>query len=225
MKVTIAALLCASALGVAAPVLAQPYGPPPGAPVGPAMAGHDIRGQLETLERRIQDGDRDRTLDRGEFDRAMRELNSIRDQDRDMRYRNHGDLNDYDRGVLQQRIDNLSRSIHWMRTNGGPGLPPPGAMPPPPPSGPGQWSLDQREDWIQQRIERGRADGSLSRREAFRAQQSLNSIRAMQARLTRRDGGRLNGPDRLYIEQRLDSLRNSIHWMRDNGEFAPWARP
>lgn len=227
MKTMIAALLCASALGSAAPVLAQPYGPPPGAPVGPAMAGHDLRGQLDTLERRIQDGDRAHQLDRGEFDRATRELNNIRDSERNMRFRNHGDLNDVDRGMLQQRIDQLSRSIHWMRENG-PGLPPPPppviAAPPPPPGGPMAWSLDQREDWLQQRISRGRADGSLNRREAVRAERSLNDIRSMQARLTLRGHGRLNPTDRLYIEQRLDRLRDTIHGMRDSGDNAPWLR-
>jgi len=195
------------------------------------MAGHDLRGQLETLERRIQDGDRDRTIDRGEFDRATRELNSIRDQERDMRFRGRGDLNPGDRAILQDRIDHLARSIHWMRENG-PGLPPPppprpGFNPPPPPPmpAPGAWSLDRRTDWIQQRISRGRADGSLSRREATRAQTELNSIRAAQARLTRRDHGVLNGPDRLYIEQRLDRLSNGLKWMRQNNDVAPWARP
>lgn len=228
MKPILAALLCASALGVAAPVLAQPYPgqPYPGRPSDVAP-GHDLRGQLDTLESRIRDGVRDRQIDDREFDRAIRELNSIRDQERDLRARGGG-LSDVDRGMLQQRIDQLSRSIHWMREHGPmPGMtpPPPVVAPPPPPMGPGAWSLNQREDWLQQRIERGRADGSLDRREAYRAQRALNDIRAMQARLTRRGHGRLNDADRTYIEQRLDRLRDGLRWMRDNGERSPWARP
>lgn len=223
MRTTLAALLCVTTLGVAAPALAQPDRPV--APVGPAMAGHDIRGQLEELERRIQDGDRQHQLDRGEFDRATRELNNIRDAERDMRFRHHGDLNDFDRGVLQQRIDQLARSIHWMRRDG-PMPPPPGAMPPPPPPpGPGQWSLDQREDWVQQSINRGRADGSLDRREYRRAQSTLNDIRSTQAYMVRRGHGRLSDADRFQLEQRIDRLRASLHWMRGNGETAPWGRP
>ncbi len=225
MRTTLAALLCVTTLGVAAPALAQPHGPPP----GPAMAGHDLRGQLEELERRIQDGDRQHQLDRGEFDRATRELQNIRDAERDMRLRNRGELNDYDRGVLQQRIDQLSRSIHWMRENG-PG-PRPGVSPPPAPPpavvplpAPGQWSLDQREDWIQQSINRGRADGSLDGREFRRAQSTLNDIRSTQAYMLRRGHGRLRDYDRMQLEQRLERLRASLHWMRGNGEMAPWGR-
>ncbi len=231
MKPILAVLLCASAISAAAPVMAQSYNPPPPGPPGPVVPGHDFREQLDTLERRIQDADRMHQLDRGEFDRATRELGNIRDAERNMRTRSGGRLNEYDRGALQTRIDQLSRSIHWMRENG-PGLPPDRMPPPPPVGGPmpppppvGGWSLAQRETWLQQRIERGRADGSLDRREAFRAQRSLNDIKTLQAQLTRRDHGRLNETDRLYIEQRLETLRNNLHWMRENRETAPWARP
>ena len=103
--------------------------------------------------------------------------------------------------------------------------PPPPVVGPPPPMAPGAWSLDRREDWIQQRINQGRMDGSLDRREAARAQRTLNEIRATQAQLTRRGHGRLSDTDRIYIEQRLDRLRDGLHWMRDNGERAPWMRP
>jgi hypothetical protein len=232
MKPILVALLCASAIGAAVPAMAQPYYPPPPGPPGAAVAGHDFREQLDTLERRIQDGERAHQIDRGEFDRATRELGNIRDSERNMRERSGGRLNEYDRGALQTRIDQLARSIHWMRENG-PGLPPPDRMPPPPPMGGPMsppppvvgWSLVQRETWLQQRIDRGRADGSLDRRETFRAQRALNDIKTLQAQLTRRDHGRLNETDRLYIEQRLETLRNSLHWMRENREMAPWARP
>ncbi len=227
MRTAIAALLCASALGVAAPVLAQPYGPPDRMPAGPAMAGHDLRGQLETLEHRIQDGDRSGQLDRGEFDRATRELQNIRDAERNMRARNGGELTDVNRGMLQQRIDQLARSIHWMREHGP--TPPPVVTPPPPviappPPGPMAWSLERREAWMQERIDRSRTDGSLSRREAYRAQRALSDIRSTQARFMRRDYGRLSDAHRAYIEQRLDRLRDSLRWMRGNGETAPWAQ-
>lgn len=220
MKATLTALLCASALGVvAAPALAQPY--PPRAVSPAAVPGHDFREQLETLENRLRDGQRDGTIDRGEYDRANRELASIRDQARELRERSGGELTDMQRGMIQQRIDQLARSIHWMRENDRDHMGPP----PPPPAPPGGWSLEQREDWLQQRIERGRADGSLDRREAYRAERSLRDIRAMQARLLRRDRGRLTDADRLYLEQRLDRLRDGLRWMRQNSETAPWARP
>ena len=39
------------------------------------------------------------------------------------------------------------------------------------------WELDRRLDWMQQRIDRGRADGSLDRREARRVQSEIIRIR------------------------------------------------
>ncbi len=234
MKPIFAAILTAGALSTGAlcaagaPALAQPFGPPP----GPAVPGHDLREQIDGLQHRIDDGVRAGQLDHAEFDRASRTLNDIRGDEMRMRMNHDGRLSDMDRAVLQHRIDELSRSIHWMREHG-PMVPAPGApVPPPPrpmpmPGAPlgGAWSLDQREDWIQHSIDRGRDDGSLNRREAFRAQRALDDIRRMQAHLVARDHGNLTGADRLYLEQRLDRLRGGLHWMRENSEAAPWARP
>jgi hypothetical protein len=61
--------------------------------------------------------------------------------------------------------------------------------------------LQQRIDWLQQRIERGRADGSLTRQEARRAQLELNDLRR-QADI---------------LDQRLDNLSRTIRWSRNNG--------
>jgi hypothetical protein len=212
MKPFLAALLAAGALTAGAtPVLAQPGFAP-----GAVLPGHDFHQQLEDLQRRINDGVREGQLDRGEFDRAQGALNSIRAEEGRMRMNHGGELTDMDRGVLQQRIDELSRSIHWMRDHGP--LPPP----PVPVPAPGVWSLDQREAWLQERIDRGRANGSLDRREVFRAERGLQDIRRMQADLTARDGGMLNPPDRHYLEERIDQLRSTLNWMQD---LPPWARP
>jgi len=61
--------------------------------------------------------------------------------------------------------------------------------------------LQQRIDWLQQRIDRGASDGSLSRAEANRAQYQLQQLR--------RDAG--------MLQSRLDSLSTSIRWARNNG--------
>lgn len=214
MRPILAALLGASALvTAAAPVLAQP----PRAVSPAAVPGRDFREQLQTLQDRLDAGVRDRTIDRGEYDRAIRELNHIRD---DMRQRwSDGRMDEGDRMQVQRRIDDLARSIHWMRETG-PGrplLPAPGPGP-----GPGGFSLDQREDWLQQRIEHARSDGSLDRRTAWRAQQMLNGVRHDQARLVRRDRGVLTERDRNYLEQRLDRIRDTLRGAREGGERSPW---
>ncbi len=62
--------------------------------------------------------------------------------------------------------------------------------------------IQQRIDWLEQRIERGRADGSLSRAEAQRAQREL-------AMLDR---------DAMLLDRRLDDLSRNIRWSRMDGD-------
>jgi hypothetical protein len=227
MKSLIALAFCASALSAAEPGLAQPYGPPPGSR-GVVQPGHGLREQLDALEGRVQEGIRAGQIDRGEADRANRELGSIRGEMVRLRDANGHDLSDMDRGRLQERLDSLSRSIHWMRQNG-PAPAPPARVVTMPPPGSGQivagdWTLERREAWLQERITRGRADGSLSRREAYRAQAALNDIKAQQARMIRR-AGRLHDNARAVLEQRLDRLRDTIRWSRQtNDDTPPWRR-
>lgn len=61
--------------------------------------------------------------------------------------------------------------------------------------------LQQRITWLQDRINRGVADGSLDRREARRAQLELNDLRRQ-------------ADD---VNQRLDNLSRTIRWSRTNG--------
>jgi hypothetical protein len=61
--------------------------------------------------------------------------------------------------------------------------------------------LQQRITWLQDRINRGVADGSLDRREARRAQLELNDLRRQ-------------ADD---VSQRLDNLSRTIRWSRTNG--------
>lgn len=97
--------------------------------------------------------------------------------------------------------------------------------PPHPGYGPGPasgWDLDRRIDWMQQRINRGRDDGSLDRREAWRVQQELNRVRRDEDRMRGMHGGRLWDRDRMMLQARLDRLNDQIHWMRHNDERRPW---
>jgi hypothetical protein len=223
MKLVLAGVLCATALCGAAPALAQPYRP---APAGQVQPGHNLREQLDALDHRIQDGIRAGQIDRGEADRATREVASIRQEQERLRAQGGGQLSELDRGRLQERLDSLGRSIHWMREHGpvagGGGAPPPVAGPPPYQpggSGAGDWPLERRETWLQERITNGRANGSLSRREAYRAQSMLNDIKFTQARLMRRGHGHLRDYDREMLNQRLSRLSDMLR-----GDRPPWAR-
>jgi hypothetical protein len=86
----------------------------------------------------------------------------------------------------------------------------------------GGWDLDHRLDWLQTRISRGRDDGSLDRREAWRAQRTLDSIRNDERRMKWRHHGWLNDGDRMALQARLDQLNEQLHWLRHNDERRPW---
>lgn len=95
----------------------------------------------------------------------------------------------------------------------------------PGPGGPGApagWDLDRRIDWLQHRIDRGRDDGSLDRREAFRVQRALDDIRQDERRMRYRNGGRLNDRQRDMLQDRLDRVSDRIRWLRHNDERRPW---
>jgi hypothetical protein len=90
------------------------------------------------------------------------------------------------------------------------------------PATPGGWDLDRRMEWLQQRISRGRADGSLDRREAWRAQRSLDNIKDEARRMRMRHHGWLGGADRDALQARLDRLNDRLRWQRHNDERRPW---
>jgi len=106
------------------------------------------------------------------------------------------------------------------------GPPPPqpgfGPGPGPGPGAPGAWDINRKMDWIQGRIERARADGSLDGREAHRAMVQLNSVRDEERKERERQFGHLSDGDRARIETQLDSLLGEIHWMHQNNETRPW---
>lgn len=75
----------------------------------------------------------------------------------------------------------------------------------------------ERIEFLQRRIDKGIADGSLNRREGRSARNELNNIRRTAMRMHRRDGGRLSPDQRAMIQSRLDDLSRRIHWARHNG--------
>lgn len=86
----------------------------------------------------------------------------------------------------------------------------------------GGWDIQRRLDWMFQRVDRGRADGSLSRGEAERVRRELMDIRHDAQRYRYRDRGPRWDQDQAMLEARLDRVSNQIHWMRQNGERRPW---
>jgi hypothetical protein len=104
MKPHIAAALGVLSLAVAAPALAQP-------------PGWDIDRREQWLADRIDRAVANGSLDRREAHRVHDELRGIHHEEDHMRMRHDGRLSDEDRGVLENRLDNLSHQIHWLREN------------------------------------------------------------------------------------------------------------
>lgn len=73
-----------------------------------------------------------------------------------------------------------------------------------------------RIDFLQHRIDRGVADGSLDRHEARASEIQLNRIRQRVRQLRHRNGWPLNAHDRAFIQTQLDSLGQQIRWRRHN---------
>ena len=87
----------------------------------------------------------------------------------------------------------------------------------------GGWDLARRESWLQDRIDRGRADGSLAPMEARRAQRQLAGVRRQERHLRRMDGGVLRPSDVTTLQARLDNVADHIRWLRHNDVRRPWA--
>src|SRR5258707_737440 len=80
------------------------------------------------------------------------------------------------------------------------------------------WSIDQREAQQQQRINEGRRDGSLTRSEANRLQQSDNRIDRYEARA--RSDGVVTSSERQRLDGMLDRQGRAIHNERTDGQRA-----
>jgi hypothetical protein len=95
------------------------------------------------------------------------------------------------------------------------------ALTPPMPSG--EWTLERRESWMQERLDHARTDGSLTRHDISRAENSLHKIERLQAEMIRDAHGTLGDEDRRELEGRLDTLRDTLRWsLREDAP--PWRR-
>jgi hypothetical protein len=74
----------------------------------------------------------------------------------------------------------------------------------------------QRIDFLEQRIQRGMSDGSLSPQEARRAQMELRQIRRDAMRMRR--GGSFSAGNSAMLQSRLDNLSRNLRWAHRNGQ-------
>lgn len=130
MKLSTLAILAASGvIAAATPVMAQPYGGyhdrgdhydhgdrgDRGRDEGPRA--WDLSRRIDWLQRRIDRGREDGSLDRHEAYRVQSALDEIRHDMRRMERRNGGYLDGRQRDMLDGRLDRLNDQIHWLRRN------------------------------------------------------------------------------------------------------------
>ncbi len=77
--------------------------------------------------------------------------------------------------------------------------------------------VHERIDFMQTRINDSASRGSVSRHEISDANRELNFIRSEDQRLRYQSGGHLRQEDRDYLQGRLDSLGQRLHWAQHNG--------
>jgi hypothetical protein len=92
-----------------------------------------------------------------------------------------------------------------------------------PPPGSGFWAgapegVHERIDFMQDRINQAAGQGWISPYETDRANRELSFIRSEDQRLHYQDGPHLAPQDRDYLQSRLDSLSERLHWAAHNGE-------
>jgi len=188
MKKFLAMAVAASALAVAAPASAQVW--------------QNINQRQAQLDSRIDAGVRDGSLTRQEAIRLRVEFRNLAGLE--ARYRVNG-LSYGERADLDRRFDALSSQIRYQRNDGqdrgdrggwnnG--------------RGNGGWtSINERQQQLNDRINVGLRDRSLSRVEAARLRVEFNNIARLEARY-RANG--LNRFERTDLQRRFDYLSNRI---------------
>jgi hypothetical protein len=86
----------------------------------------------------------------------------------------------------------------------------------------GDWTLRQREDWLSDKLEKSRGDGSLDRIEYDRAHRELSDLRHEEGALRDSAHGQLTDNQTADLEARLDTMAAKIKWANDSAYARPW---
>ncbi len=86
----------------------------------------------------------------------------------------------------------------------------------------GDWTLKQREDWLSDRLDKSRADGSLDHAEFDHARQELNDLRHEEDHMRDHAHGQLTDNETADLEARLDAMAAKIHWANMATYTRPW---
>ena len=87
----------------------------------------------------------------------------------------------------------------------------------------GNWTLKERENWLSDRLDKARDDGSIGPAEYDRVHAEIDHIKSDEDALRdHHDGDQLTDNETASLESRLDTVANQIHWLHDDAFRKPW---
>jgi hypothetical protein len=87
----------------------------------------------------------------------------------------------------------------------------------------GNWTLNEREKWLQDRLQTARDDGSINGDEFDRVHHEIDRIRDDENHMRGdHDGSQLTDNETATLETRLDGVADQIHWLHEDQFRRPW---
>lgn len=86
----------------------------------------------------------------------------------------------------------------------------------------GDWTLKEREDWLRDRLQMARNDGSIDDAEFDRVHHELDRIHDSESDMRGQQDGQLTDNETASLEARLDGVADQIHWLHEDQFRKPW---
>jgi len=87
----------------------------------------------------------------------------------------------------------------------------------------GNWTLNEREKWLQDRLQTARDDGSINGDEFDRVHHEIDRIRDDENHMRGdHDASQLTDNETATLETRLDGVADQIHWLHEDQFRRPW---
>ncbi len=86
----------------------------------------------------------------------------------------------------------------------------------------GNWTLRQREDWLNDHINKAHDEKDVTDHEADRAHHELDRLKDAENHMRGRHDGQLTDNETNELEAQLDQMAAQIHWEHENAFARPW---
>lgn len=86
----------------------------------------------------------------------------------------------------------------------------------------GDWTLRQREDWLNGQLEKARDDGSLNKASFNRARLEMRNLGNEESRMRHDAHGQLTDTQTAELDARLDTVAAKIRWANMSEHTHPW---